>query len=172
MSEMETRRLVERIDEELRRQSAIVDNLPVRWANNTPTQSSVIRKAKLTAPIYHEIATPGSPNALLCDSEGTPVSPDVAITVVMDYHFGYVFADQVIEVKKQGDLYQSASGGVEYMGGTNTSTPIAQGASGSRALDNGKSVTIYARWEAIGASKQFGAWFNDFNKHWEAAAEC
>lgn len=171
MNESEFRRLIERLEDEQRRQASIVDNLPVRWANNTPTQSSVQRKAKLTADIYHEIATPGSPNALLCDAEGAPISPDVAITVVMDYHFGYLFADQIIEVKKQGDVYQSASGGVEYMGGTNT-TLITHGASGSRALDNGKSVTIYARWEAIGASKQFGAWFNDFNKHWEAAAEC
>lgn len=100
--------------------------------------------------------------------------PGTTESIKCEYGNGYWFGSETIFAVKVGGDWQVVGSGKTGVGNqTNTAAPIAKGASASRALTNGWTVTVKANCGAIGALKKYDAIWDEINLVWTAvSAEC
>lgn len=137
---------------------------PISGGGGTGESGGGLARFQLTNKLYRGIT---SANANRLDTPGTE-------TLKAEYSTGYWFGDETVYAALVDGEWQVVGSGAHAIGNnTNTSSAINKGASGTRSLANGKSVTVKANSGNIGASKKYDVAWDGYESVWVAvAAEC
>lgn len=132
-------------------------------------------KFVLLEPLFRESPAQAKP-AKWDGSEYVVDASKPEVTIATDsLAIGYWFEGDVVRAERttlaEGERWLALGAGIIYVSGT-TGSAIAKGATGTVSVRGGKSITVLARYDAIGASKKFGAWWDDYEQEWHASGEC